>query len=140
MTAAEQRDVHLLDYLRVLVKRRWVVYTCLALVVTTVMLRSLLMEPVYTATTTLQIERLTPNILPFQQVTPQQGGYYSGFYETQYGLITSRRVAREVIRTLELANHPEFRFQRPDRVKPGLSADKVVEGARELTPPPRRFP
>jgi capsular exopolysaccharide synthesis family protein len=132
MTDAEPRDAHLLDYLRVLVKRRWVVYTCLALVVTTVMLRSLLMEPVYTATATLQIERLTPNVLPFQQVTPQQGGYYSGygFYETQHGLITSRRVAREVIRTLELANHPEFRFQQPDRVNPGLSAAKVIEGAR----------
>lgn len=130
MNEAESKEVHLLDYWRVLVKRRWVVYTCLAISVTTVMLRSLLMEPVYTATATLQIERRNPNVLPFQRVTPDEGMLFWGFYETQYGLITSRRVARDVIRTLDLDAHPEFAVGTPSQVEPGLSPEEVAEGAR----------
>ena len=34
MTPVEPREAHLLDYWRVLVKRRWLVYTCLALLLT----------------------------------------------------------------------------------------------------------
>ncbi len=130
MREAEPREAHLLDYWRILAKRRWVVYTCLAVTVTTVMLRSLLMEPVYTATTTLQIERQNPNVLPFQRVATDGGEQFFGFYETQYGLITSRRVAREVIRVLGLREHPEFRVESPGRVATGLTPEEVAEGAR----------
>ncbi|HXI04659.1 MAG TPA: polysaccharide biosynthesis tyrosine autokinase [Candidatus Saccharimonadales bacterium] len=130
MTEADGGELHILDYWRILVKRQWIVYTCLAVTVTTVMLRSLLMEPVYTATATLQIERMNPKVLPFQSVTDDGGDFFYGFYETQYGLITSRRVAREVIRKLDLANHPEYKIEEPSRVASGLTSADVVEGAR----------
>ncbi len=68
MSEFQEKEIHLLEYWRVLVKRRWVIYTALAVLVSTVTLGSLLMMPVYTALTRLQIERNSPNILPFQEI------------------------------------------------------------------------
>ncbi len=107
MTEASERELHLLDYWRILVKRRWVIYTSLAVVVSVTMLGSLLTRPVYTATTRLQIEQSAPKVLPFQDVTASLPDFRNDFYQTQYGLIQSRRVAREVIATLRLADLPE---------------------------------
>jgi capsular exopolysaccharide synthesis family protein len=109
MSEVKERELHLLDYWRVLVKRRWVLYTALSVVVSTVALGSLLMRPVYTATTRLQIEQNTPKVLPFQEILSSVPDGRNDFYQTQYGLIQSRRVAGEVIASLGLAAHEEFR-------------------------------
>ncbi|HEU4402792.1 MAG TPA: Wzz/FepE/Etk N-terminal domain-containing protein, partial [Candidatus Polarisedimenticolia bacterium] len=110
MIGSQEKELHLLDYWRILVKRRWVVYTSLSVLVTTVALGSLLTRPIYTATTRLQIEQNTPNILPFQEVMASVPDPRNDFYQTQYGLIQSRRVAGEVIVSLGLAKQEEFRL------------------------------
>ena len=108
MIAVQEKDIHLLDYWGVLVKRRWIIYTSLTILVVVVTLGSFLMQPVYTATTRLQIEPSSPNILPFQEVVASAPDQRGDFYQTQYGLIQSRRVAREVIANLRLETHPDF--------------------------------
>jgi capsular exopolysaccharide synthesis family protein len=127
---ALEREIHLLDYWRVLVKRRWVVYTSLAVVVSTVAIGSLLMQPVYTATARLQIESSAPNVLPFQEVLSSVPDQRNDFYQTQYGLIQSRRVAREVIDSLRLERHPEFQIRSRPRPAPGLSSEQALEARR----------
>jgi uncharacterized protein involved in exopolysaccharide biosynthesis len=126
MMEALEREIHLLDYWRVLVKRRWVVYTSLAVVVSTVTLGSLLMQPVYTATTRLQIESAAPNVLPFQEVLSSVPDQRNDFYQTQYGLIQSRRVAREVIDSLRLARHPEFQVRSRPRPAPDMTWRRIA--------------
>src|SRR5262245_33953373 len=108
MLNLQDREIHLLDYWRVLVKRRWVVYTAVMVVVTTVTLGSFLTRPIYTATTRLQIEQNTPNLLPFKDLMASVPDFRNDFYQTQYGLIQSRRVAEDVIQTLGLARLEEF--------------------------------
>ncbi|MEE9219111.1 MAG: Wzz/FepE/Etk N-terminal domain-containing protein, partial [Acidobacteriota bacterium] len=130
MIDTHEREVHLLDYWRVLVKRRWVIYTSLAVLVTTVLLGSLLMRPVYTATVRLQIESLSPNILPFQDVLVSAPDRRNDFYQTQYGLIRSRSVARDVIASLRLDRNPEFEVDVSARAGPGLSAEEAAEAER----------
>ncbi len=120
-------EINPLNYWRVLVKRRWIVYTVLAVVVTTVTLNSLLTEPVYTATARLQIERSSPNVLPFQQVVGEPLDYHNDFYQTQYGLIQSRRVARDVIRSLRLERHPEYRIGAPEEAGQGETPEQAAE-------------
>lgn len=126
----QEREIHLLDYWRILVKRRWVVFTSLTVLVATVTLGSFLAEPVYTATTRLQIESSAPNVLPFQEVLASAPDQRNDFYQTQYGLIQSRRVAREAIASLALDRHPEFRVEPPARARPGLTPEEAVEGKR----------
>jgi capsular exopolysaccharide synthesis family protein len=130
MIGDQEREFQVLDYWRVLVKRRWVILTSLIVVVFTVTLGSLLMDPLYTATTRLQIERSSPNVLPFQQVIGDAPELSKGFYETQYGLIRSRTVAREVIRTLGLEKSPEFRLRGNMAQANGLSREEMEEAKR----------
>ncbi|PYS96031.1 MAG: hypothetical protein DMF50_06415 [Acidobacteria bacterium] len=131
-----EKDLHLLDYWRVLLKRRWVVYTSLAVVISTVTLGSLLTRPVYTATARLQIEQNMPNVLPFQQVMGTLPDYRNDFYQTQYGLIQSRRVAGEVIGTLGLAQMEEFRLNGGDT--PAAQARRVDLFLKRLAVTPVR--
>ncbi len=128
MGEPQDKEIHLLDYWRVLVKRRFVVYTALVVVVATATLGSLLTRPVYTATTRLQIEQNTPNILPFQQVMASVPDFRNDFYQTQYGLIQSRRVAGDVIQSLGLEKVEEF------RVGAGAAAGGDSKGAEGRTP------
>ena len=123
MAETREKEIHLLDYWHVVLKRRWVVYTSLAVVVSVTTLGSFLQRPVYTATTRLQIEQYTPKILPFQDVMATASDQRNDFYQTQYGLIQSRRVAREAITSLGLDKYPDFK----------VSGASPKEGDRSLS-------
>ncbi len=122
MDGIRERQVHLLDYWQMLVKRRWIVYSCVLLVTGLVTLGSFLMAPQYTATVQLQIEKVSPNVLPFQDVMASYIDFRDDFYETQSRLIQSRSVAKAVVDKLNLVEHPVYRL--PD----------LTRGERLLTP------
>jgi len=103
-----ERQAHLTDYWQVLVKRRWIIYSALLLVTGLVTLGSFLARPLYTSTVQLQIEKYSPNVLPFQDVMTSYTDFRDDFYETQSRLIQSRSVAREVVRRLDLTHSPLF--------------------------------
>src|SRR5213594_806698 len=130
MGERQEKEIHLLDYWHVVLKRRWIVYTSLAVVVSVTTLGSFLQRPIYTATTRLQIEQNTPKILPFQDVMSSVPDYRNDFYQTQYGLIQSRRVAREAIDSLHLADLEEFRVSLPRRTSNGPVPEEQAEVKR----------
>lgn len=131
MKEAQEKQAHLIDYWKVLVKRRWVILTALTVVVATVTLGSLMQVPIYTATTRLQIEQNAPNVQPFQEVlSTVPNNFRDDFYQTQYGLIQSRSVARDVIESLDLARHEGFDFEVPEEGRPGLTPDQLLEAMR----------
>src|SRR5439155_10342276 len=130
MSDKQDKEIHLLDYWHVVLKRRWVVYTSLAVVVSVTTLGTLLQRPVYTATTRLQIEQNTPKILPFQDVMSSIPDFRNDFYQTQYGLIQSRRVAREAIDSLHLADLDEFRVGASRRAANGPAPEEQAEAKR----------
>jgi capsular exopolysaccharide synthesis family protein len=144
MQAPDAREFHLVDYWTVLVRRRWVVFTAVLVLVTTVTIGSFLMTPIYRAVATIQIEKEQPNVLQFQQV--QALGYdylsYSDFYQTQYRLLGSRNVARKTIQNLDLKNDPIVnrlvaRYQ--GRGLLGRLSDAIRRAPHEdLTPDPDR--
>ncbi|HKY32134.1 MAG TPA: polysaccharide biosynthesis tyrosine autokinase [Candidatus Polarisedimenticolia bacterium] len=131
--SSNERQVHLLDYWQVLLKRRWVIYSAVLLVTGLVTLGSFLIEPRYTATVQLQIEKYSPNVLPFQDVMASYADYRDDFYETQLRLIQSRNVARSVVRELGLRRHPLFEIPPSgetltEEELEGLVADMVRAG------------
>ena len=130
MKEAQERESHLLDYWNVLLKRRWVIYTSLTVLTVTVTLGSLLMRPIYTATTRLQIEPSAPNILPFQDVMATAPDQRNDFYQTQYGLIQSRRVAREAITSLGLDKYPDFKISGASPKEGDAAGAGMVEARR----------
>jgi len=101
-------EVHLLDYWRVVVKRRKLILTTLLVILTAVVIYVFTAVPVYRGTTQILIERANPNLLsPQEMFAIDPSG--QDFYQTQYRVLESRAIAREVIKRLNLIRHPEYR-------------------------------
>ncbi len=114
------------QYAEILFKRRWIVASVAAVVLTVVTLGSFLMTPVYLATTTIQIEKGVPRILPFEEIGSMDypGGANAEFYQTQYRLLQSRTVARRASLALNLRNDPEVRMVVRDKAEPAADPEK----------------
>ncbi|HEU0152046.1 MAG TPA: polysaccharide biosynthesis tyrosine autokinase [Arenimonas sp.] len=100
---ADSDEIDLLSYWRILVKRRWTVLGALGIVLVATLVGTLLMTPIYRATTSLQIERDTIKVVDVEGVSPVEGGAGADFYQTQYELLKSRALAQRVASTLSLA-------------------------------------
>lgn len=98
------------EYVRV-IRRHWrmVSLPCLvALAITSLVI--LIMTPVYTATSTMLIERQTPQVLDIKQPGAEEldGSDGQDFYETEYKLLASRSLAAQVITDLGLQKDQRF--------------------------------
>jgi len=103
------REVDLLEYWRVIVKRKWVVVTFCGAFILFVGIFSFLATPIYKAKTTLLIEEGSSRILSIED----EFGYQSRtvdlrFYNTQLRLLKSKSLAERVSRKMNLLSRPEF--------------------------------
>ena len=103
----DEETIDLRDYLRVLSKRRWTVFSLFMLVVLTVSVHTFTTTPIFQASTRIVIEKENPNLMSIQEVMAVDATG-SDYYQTQYKIIESRAVARDVIRKLDLQSSPEF--------------------------------
>ena len=101
-------DVHLLDYVKVLYKRRWTVGTVFLFIVLIATVYAFTAVPIYEARARLLIEFDSQNVVAFQQVIEERQSSMTHYYETQYQLLASRSLARRTLDTLELWNDPTF--------------------------------
>ena len=106
-----EEQINLRDYLYVIQKRRWTVITVFAVIVVTVAILTFTATPIYEATARLIIDKENPNVVSIQEVMSVDASG-SDYYHTQYKIIESRTVAREVIRRLNLDKSEEF-FPKP---------------------------
>jgi capsular exopolysaccharide synthesis family protein len=103
--------IHLLDYVRVLYKRRWTTSTVFLLVLLAVIVYTFTATPVYEGRTRLLIDSDAPNILSFKEVIDQAQAE-SEYYQTQYNILQSRTLARATLDDLGLWNNPLFAAER----------------------------
>ena len=104
-------QIDLREYLSVLIKRRWTIIAISTVVILTAAVHTLTSTPIFRATARIVIEKENPNLVSIQEVMAMDAGG-TDYYQTQYKIIESRTVAREVIRRLDLANSLEF-FPKP---------------------------
>ena len=103
---------NLRDYWRVARKHQRKILTCLAAAVATSAVIAFSQTPIYTAGTTLLIERKDPQIVNFKQVLSESvDAEESSYYESQYEMLKSRSLAAQVIKTLNLERN--FAFTNP---------------------------
>ncbi|MBM4272330.1 MAG: polysaccharide biosynthesis tyrosine autokinase [Deltaproteobacteria bacterium] len=107
----KQIDLH--EYLRIIMKHRWTILTVFAVIVISVVIYSFTATPIYRATTRLIIEKETPKVVSVQEVMSVDSSG-TDYYQTQYKIIESRAVAREVIKRLKLDENEEFVPKRKD--------------------------
>jgi len=106
LSTEKEEEVHLRDYINVILKRKWYVIVFLVSVIITTMALTLLMAPVYKSTIVLKIEGGDPNILSFKGVEVTKPG--PDYYTTQYELLKSRVIAAKVVKKLELHKNKDF--------------------------------
>lgn len=106
----EEQPNRLREYWEVIVRRRWTVLTCLAIVFVAMMTATFLSTKIYRSTLTLQIDQQESKLMSVGSVSPNDSGYYDSqnFYQTQYELLKSDALAQRVIEQLNLvATSPE---------------------------------
>lgn len=99
---------NLLDYWRVIVKRRWAVLTCLLIVFSTVAIGTLKQTPIYEGKVLTEINQEPPNVLNFREILQIDTRDIDSYRETQYKVLQSRTLAERVVRDLKLYQYPEF--------------------------------
>ncbi|MFT3807399.1 GumC family protein [Arenimonas sp.] len=103
----EQDDeINLLDYWRILVKRRWTVIATLAMVLIIALVKTLLTTPIYRSTSIVQIDNDTLRVVKVEGIEPM--GYDPNFLETQIGLLNSRALAQRVVKQMGLPQSGEL--------------------------------
>lgn len=102
-TEPDDDVIDLRELWNVLVRRRWTVIVTALVVFVAAVVFTAAMTPIYRATTTVQIERESTNVVEFDDLMANEGGASAkDFYETQYELLQSRNLARRVIDQLGL--------------------------------------
>jgi polysaccharide biosynthesis transport protein len=130
---AEFGEVHLLDYVRVLYKRRWTAVTSFTLIMLAVTVYTFTVTPIYEAQVRLLIEAENPNVVSFKQVIEEREAN-ADYYQTQYNMLQSRSLARKTLDALNLWSHPEFSHGAA-RVHEGMAqpgADETAAQSRTI--------
>jgi succinoglycan biosynthesis transport protein ExoP len=131
-SARSQTEPHLLDYARVIVKRRHAAFAVFCVVALAAIVYSFTATPIYEGRVQLLIESDDPNVIDFKQVTGDGVNANTlsrqDYYQTQYRLLQSRSVAHKTIETLKLWENEELR---PDLRERSLSVSGALRGTRD---------
>jgi succinoglycan biosynthesis transport protein ExoP len=109
--ASAPDTIDLRHYWHVLVRRKWTVLAALGIVFFTALVATLMQTPIYRASTTIQIDRDTPQVVQVEGMNPSNDAYaYSddNFYQTQYELLRSMALSQRVAAQLHLAKDPQY--------------------------------
>jgi capsular exopolysaccharide synthesis family protein len=107
----ESREIDLMDYWRIVVKRKWVIIIFFSTVVFFMAAFSFLTPPKYESTATLLIEEGTSRILSINEAFGSQIPFVQDlrFFNTQLELLKSRLLAERVAKRLNVLSRSEFR-------------------------------
>jgi succinoglycan biosynthesis transport protein ExoP len=118
------QEVHLLDYIKVLYKRRMTAMAVFTLVVGSVTVYTFTATPIFQAKARLLIEAEDQNVVSFKQVV-EEDQTKADYYQTQYSILQSRSLARRTLEQLKMWDKAPFGGQ-PDQ---SFSVKKAVFGA-----------
>ncbi len=97
------------EYVRVLVKRKWTVLTCLVTIFSLVAIASLKMTPVYEASGSIAINKPDSGLVNFNNSPTFNVDYYDPTeMETEVKILQSDLLALQVVKELALDRRPEF--------------------------------
>ncbi len=107
MAAPADLGETLKEYLRILIRRRWLVLSLAGAILVLGLVSTLLKTPMYTSTVRLQIDRNVAKIVDTGNVTPAEGAD-SEFLRTQYELLQSRSLAERVVSSANIIAEEDF--------------------------------
>src|SRR5712672_2347375 len=125
------REPHLYDYLLILRKHQWLILSFMLAVVTITAIGTFRTQPVYVATSRIEIDRENSNILPFQGTDSYDYMMdLDNYTETQSKILTSETLALQTLRSSALAGQTDFESD------PGASEALNTGSLANMKPPP----
>jgi capsular exopolysaccharide synthesis family protein len=123
-------EVNLRDYLDILIRRKWLILSFLALVFITTLVFTLSMPKLYKAVATIEVTHETPKVTKFEEVVADEMKARE-FYQTQVQLLSSPGLAERVIDHLNLHAHPVVQETLFPEKEPGI-VDRLKGTIRSL--------
>ena len=117
------REPHLYDYLLILRKHQWLILSFLLAVVTIVSIATFRMQPVYTATARIEIDREDTHVLPFAADSYDIMTDQDAYVETQARILASETLALKTIRDSGLVSHNDMGGSASDAITSGTLAN-----------------
>ncbi|MCI5137093.1 MAG: polysaccharide biosynthesis tyrosine autokinase, partial [Candidatus Electrothrix sp. AR1] len=125
----EDEEIHLRDYLDVLIRRKWVVLLCLLFVFSATTLFTLTSTPLFQGKGTLKASASQGQVTSFED-TQTNVLKSMEFQQTQVNLLESEQLSLRLIDKLDLLNNPFFN---KDIKKSGQSEDASFASLVQLT-------
>jgi succinoglycan biosynthesis transport protein ExoP len=129
------QGLRLLEYWRILYKHKWLIAAIVVVALAIGFVGTLLTPRVYTASTTIEIDREASNVVGLNDVQPvDRLARDQEFFQTQYGLLKSWSLAQRVAQSENLGSDPQLLKalgMRKRRVRPGAGANDWVVGFLE---------
>src|ERR1700687_2403372 len=112
------REPHLLDYLIVLRKHKWLILFFLLTIVSIVTIATFRMQPVYQATATVEIDRENANAIHFSDSDSSEYADLEDYITTQSKILQSETLAMLTVKSMNLDNLSQFGGSGGKPVKP----------------------
>jgi len=112
------------EYMRVLIKRKWMVIAVVVGTFMAVAIASLRQTPIYDAVGRIAVNKADPNLITFKDSGPVADYYDQSDLDTEVRILQSDLMALQVIRQLNLDKRPEFGGH-SDQKQPNLVADPL---------------
>ena len=125
------QESSLREYLRVLIKRKWLVISCVVGIFAVVAVASLRQTPIYEAYGQIAVNKSDSNLITFKD-NVQVVDYDPNDLDTEVHIIQSDLLALQVIRQLNLDKRPEFGGH-PDQTQGNLVADPLQTDSRRTS-------
>src|SRR5258706_3839387 len=118
------QDSALREYLRVLIKRKWIVIACAVRIFAAVAIASLRQTPIYEAVGRIAVNKADSNLITFKDSVPVMDYYDPTDLDTEVRILQSDLLALQVIRQLNLDRQAEYGGQTAPQ-QPNLAADPL---------------
>jgi capsular exopolysaccharide synthesis family protein len=130
---AQQRELHVRDYLRVLSRRRWPALAVFLITASVGTVRAYLAPPVYRASTRIMIEKT--EVQNLAMVNPMYAAWDPDFNRTQVQIIRSAATAERAAKALAADERFRARYRRPGAGAPAPPAlAKMIQGGIAAVP------
>jgi exopolysaccharide transport family protein len=120
------------EYLRVLIKRKWLVTGVVVGIFAIVAIASLRQTPVYEAVGQIVVNKADSNLITFKDSMPVVDYYDQSDLDTEVRILQSDLLALQVVRQLNLDKRPEFGGH-PEQKLPNLVADPLQNDANRTS-------
>jgi succinoglycan biosynthesis transport protein ExoP len=131
-TVLPPHESALREYLRVLIKRKWIILASIFGIFAAVAIASLRQTPVYEAVGRIAVNKADANLITFKDSMPVMDYYDPTDLDTEVRILQSDLLALQVIRQLNLDKRPEY-GGRPGEKQPNLVPDTLPSNSARAT-------